>query len=428
LWTRSVAAAHPAALVRQFRWDDDPSQEEVARDGEVVTDIQRPHRLTGTDIGSVPSQWLDVLMPQLETGERIARQRLRMVSVQTYTVRYRLGREEDHVAFRGRRVAPPPDDASPALARRAARLRFLSTLLILASIAAALLSLGRGTFYWSFATLLSLAAVAAALWAAYGGAAEWTAARRFTHRWVIGGAASIAIAIGFAAAAMPRLTHAEKLIASGKLDDAASELRALGVDVPRAWADLRLARIRSTNDVAAAQKELSLIPTALAQHAAAVAAIDTLILATASADLAAEQGNRAADALSLLSAGSRGKPQSIEIARSVYLPLCREHLARRQWAALADSVVTARSIGVAANDLGSVVMAMHTSAARNIAEANKAADPKRRLELRLSAEEILVASERTSESSNTPELMTLRAAMARDVATLERAARRHGRS
>jgi hypothetical protein len=171
-----------------------------------------------------------------------------------------------------------------------------------------------------------------------------------------------------------------------------------------------------------------LIPAALAQHAAAVAAIDALILATASADVAAEQGNRAADALALLSAGARGKPQSIEVARSVFLPLCRERLARRQWAALADSVVTARSIGVAANDLGSLVTAMHTSAARSIAEANKAADPKRRLDLRLAAEEILVASERASESSNTPELMALRAAMARDVATLERAARRHGRS
>jgi hypothetical protein len=425
-WTRSVSAAHPLTLARQLRWDDDPSEKDVARDAEVTADIARPHRLTSADIGDIPPRWLDVLMTDFQAGERVTRQRFRIARVPTHTVTYRLGGDDDRVAFRGRRLVPPSANTPTALNGRGSRLRSLSWLLIIIGIVAAIVSLGRGAFFWSVLTFLSLAAAAGGLAAIYGAVAEWTAARRWTHRWLVVATAFIAIAVALAAGALPRIDHAEGLIAAEKLDEAASELTALG-DAPVVWADLRLARIRQTKDVNAARNELAMISANLPQHAAAVTAADRLILATANRDVASEQESRAAETLALLSEGARGKPESIATAKSVYLPLATQQIARREWSSAAASVIAARRLGVAAADLNPLITALAAAGAKSAAEADRAMDPKRRLRLRLAAEQILVASETASESSNTRELIVLRTAMARDIAAMEKTARRRSR-
>jgi len=55
-----------------------PRAKSSGRDADIVIAIDKPHRLTTTDIGTIPAQWLTQLAAALHAGERIARQRLRI--------------------------------------------------------------------------------------------------------------------------------------------------------------------------------------------------------------------------------------------------------------------------------------------------------------------------------------------------------------
>ncbi len=383
-WRRSVANVHPESLVRLFGWNENVSNEAIARDAELVCDIDKPHRLTPADLGNVSARWVEVLHPPLQTGERVARQRLRIARAATHTVRYRLGGEEDRVLFTGRRLLAPATDALSAFTRRASSLRSLAWLLVIVGVVVAMLSLGRGLFYASIATLFSLIAATAMLFATYHAAAEWTAARRHTRRWAIASFVCLVIFMTCAFAALPRLSHAQKLIASGNLDAAERELHALGDDASAvAWADLRLSRIRQTTDPNAGSAILAKIPRSLPQHTLA--------------------------------------------APLVYLPLAKRAIARADWNAAATTIIDARRAGIGASELDPLVAALQSAADDAVTVAERERDPEHRLRLRLSAESMLVTWERASDNWGTPPLIALRTAMARDVAALEKPARRRRR-
>ena len=421
MWSRSVTSMYPEALTRPFQWSPNPSNQVIAQDAEVVMDVERPHRLTAADVGSAPAQWLAHLAPRLEPGERVARQRLRIARIPAYTIRYRVGSDEDRVTFTGRRLLAAPHDSDGAFARRASNLRSLRWLLLAMGIAAAIVSLGRGTFYWSVATLLSVMALGAALAALYGAALEWTATRRRTGPWLIAALSFLIVAAGLELVARPRLTHAERLIAAGRIDDAEKELNALAGDaVERARNDLRLARVRRATDILAAREILAQIPRGLPQYASAAAAIDELILQTATARAANNEWSAGTEALALLSARARGTRDARGIATAVYLPLVRKTIADRNWAAAADAIVSARRVGVAAADLEPHAALIRDANLALAAQTKRESDASRHLRLRLSGEAALVTWEQTMHSYGTPPLIALRTAMARDIALLEK--------
>lgn len=424
-WRRAVANEHPQWIARQFGWDANPTNDVIRCDADVVIDIDKPHRLTAIDVGNVPAPWLEQLAPTLEPGERIVRQRLRIARVPTHTVRYRLGGEEDGVAFTGRRLIAPPANALSAFSRRASSLRSLRRLLLLTFCVSVLLSQVRGAFYWSVPTLLSIAAWGAALAAVYGGAAQWTAARRQTHRWLLATTSCVAVAIALAFAALPRVNHVDRLLAAGKLDAADRELNALGDGADaRIWADLRLARIHQATDVVDARNALAQIPRALPQHAIGLAAVDGLILRKTAEDVRQERWSEAAAGLALVSVTARGEPESVATATAVYLTLARRKIASNDWSGAADAIFAARNLGVASADLDVLAEAIRTASVDAAASAKRENDAGRRLRLRLAAEQTLVSWERASGKWGTPLLIALRTSMARDVATLEKAARR----
>jgi hypothetical protein len=425
-WRRSVSKTHPHHLALQFAWGESPTGADIARDAELLAEVDWPHRLTPDDIAGTPEEWLEALRPELTSEERVARQRLRIARISMYRVHYRLGSNEDHVTFNGLRLLDPDRTARTAFDRRAAVLRALRRVLITVAIVIALASLARDAFFRSILTFLSLLACGIALLAIHAAAADWTAARLHTRIRVIVAASSLVVAILFAIAALPRAAHVQQRIAAGNLDGAESELLALHNHAsPLIWADLRLARIRQATEIDAARNALTQIPRTLPQYALATKAVDQLILSTARDQARKQRWSDAFGTLALLSDGARGRPESIAVAESVCMPSARERVDRADWAGAANAILAARRIGVAPAVLEPLDDAIRNAATNTAAKAQSAHDPRKRLQQRLAAEETFVSWEHATDLWGTPPLIALRTAMARDVASLERGERRH---
>jgi hypothetical protein len=421
VWRRSVATAHPESLVRRFGWSGDARSAVIAADADIAVDVDRPYRLAASDLRDVPVSWLHTLSPQLQSGERVSRQRLRMVRVPVHTVRYRLGGNEDRFAFTGHRFIAMQTATETLFARRAAKLRSLLLLLVVMAGVATMLSLGRGLFYWSIPTFASLAAFAVTLAATYGYAADRTARGGHAPHWLLAGAGSLFLSVMFVLVALPSLGHAHKLITAGKLSRAEAELHALGAEdgVEAARADLHLSRVRAARGIDEARGALARIPRTLPQHAAASAVLDQLILRIARNHARVQRWPTAAETLAQL--GNRATAEALQTAAAIFVPLARQRIERGDWNGAATAIADARLFGVAAAELDPLSAAMRTAADDAIASARRQSDVRQRFAVRQRAEAILVAWERSRDVSGTPPLVELRTAMARDLAAVERA-------
>jgi hypothetical protein len=424
-WQRSTSKTYPQIVALRFAWEESPASDAVARDAELVTEVDWPRQLTQDDLTDTPEEWLAVLLPEVTSQERIARQRLRIARIPTHHVHYRLGSNEDHVTFSGLRLLDPDPTARNAFDRRAARLRALRMLLAAIAIVIVLTSLMRDAFFRSIPTLFSLLACGAALVAIYVAVADLTSTRMHSRTWLIVGFSSLVVAIVFAIAALPRIAHAQQLIAAGNLDDAESELRVLHNPSASIRADLQLARVRQATEIGTARSALAQIPGTLPQHALAINAVDQLILSTARDEARQHRWSDASSALALLSDGARGRPDSVALAESVCVPSAWEKVDRTDWAGAANAILAARRIGVAPAALEPLDGAIRNSAINTAAKAQSADDPRERLRQRLAAEDTFVSWERATENWGTPPLIALRSEMARDVAAVERGERRH---
>lgn len=425
-WQRSVSRSHPETAARQFAWEDRPANEALARDAELLHDVNRSHALSCDDAASIPEEWLAVLRPEVSAEERVIRERLRIVRIPTRIVHYRLGSIGDSVTFHGRRLLDPHPAAQSAFDRRAARLRTLRRILIAIAIVVVVASLARDAFFRSIPTLLSLLACFVSLVAIEHAAADWTAARFHTRALLIGAGSSFVVAIVFAIAALPRIGHAQQLIASGDIAAAESELLALHDKAsPAMWADLNVSRIRQASGIDVARRALAQIPRTLPQYTVAVRAVDERILETVRDDAKERRWSDASAVLALLSDGARDRSEAAAVAESVCIPSASEKTDRGDWSGAADAIVTARRMGVRAAALEPLDGAIRSAATTADEKARHANDARERLRQRLAGENAFVSWERATENWGTPPLIALRAAMARDVAAVERNERRH---
>jgi hypothetical protein len=425
-WQRSVSKSHPETAAQQFAWGERPANDLLARDAELLNDVERPHALSREDAASIPEEWLAILRPKVTAEERVARERLRIVRIPTRVVHYRLGSVDDCVTFNGLRLLDPNPAAQSAFDRRAARLRILRRVLIAIAIVIAVASLARDAFFRSTPTLLSLLSCFIAFAAIYRAAMDWTAARLHTRRLLIVAVSSLLAAILFAIAALPRIAHAQQLMAAGDLAGAESELLALHDHAsPAMWADLNVVRIRQATAIDAARSALAQIPRAFPQYSLAVDAVDQRILKTARDDAKERRWSDASNVLALLSDRARRRPETAAVAASVCVPAASEKAGRADWSGTADAILMARRLGVAATALEPLDGAIRSAAITAGEKAQHANDARERLRQRLGAENAFVSWERATENWGTPPLIALRTAMARDVAAVERAERRH---
>jgi hypothetical protein len=420
-WRRAVTTEYPPHVARQFGLDANVTNAAVLRDGDIVADIEKPYRLSASDLGHIPPDWLTRLATPLQPGERVARQHLRIALIRTYSVHYRVGGDEDRVAFAGHRLLAPSSSSAGAFARRASTLRSTFALLCVIEGAMVLLSVARGAFFWSAATLFSILAFGGALGAVYGAIADWTSARKHVTRWLTAAAASLVVCILLVFAALPRHAHVDRSLAGGDLDAAESELRAFGSDAsPAEWATLHLARLRAATQVSTALQTLGKIPPTLPQYAIGEAVIDRRILENAVDHGRHGRWMEGADALARLSSRGRRQPESTAAAIGIYVPLARQKLVRADWRDAAETIVTARGFGVPDETLAPLSESIRVAAMKTAAEAKREGNASRRLRLRLAAEETLVSWETSTGNWGTPSLIALRTAMARDVAAVER--------
>jgi hypothetical protein len=420
-WNRSVTTEYPRETAVSLGIDGASRDAAVERDAEIVADHSRPHRLSPQDLGSVPATWLTQLQPALAPGERVSAQRLRIARIPRFTVSYGVGRDEDQITFLGRQAIASQGSSPNAFTRRASTLRTAAFLLALVGVVFILVALGRGRFYWSVPTLLSIAAFFGMLACVEGGVADWTLSRSRQKQWLLGAVGCLAVAFGMTVAALPRRIHAQSLITSGKLADAELELNALGGRADaHDWAALRLARIGRSDDISEARETLTKIPNELAEHSAAEAAVDRLVLRKATEQIANQAWPLAATSLSLLSPAARTRPESSRAAAAAYIPLARTEIARSNWHAAADGIVTARSFGIGDDELQPLTDSIHVAAEKMVHNAAADDDPVQRFSTRLSAEDALIRWEIASGNWGTPPLVALRTSMARDVAILER--------
>lgn len=425
-WQRAVSNVHPVVIARQFAWGDSPTNEALARDGEVLAELDAPHLLSADALGGVSPEWLDVLKLVTTEEERIVRQRLRIVRIPTHQVHYRLGDEEDRVTFSGLRHIDPIALPNAAFDRRATRLRMLRVILVMLAIVIAVASLARGAFYRSVSTLLSLLACSASLVAIDFAAADWTAARLHTPARLVVAAACLLVAMIFAIVALPRVAHAQKLIAAGRLDDAEEELHALrGAAAPSILADLHLEQVRRATTIEAAKRVLAEIPQTLPQYALASGRFDQLVLSTAREDARRRQWSQASAALAFLSDGARGRPDAIDVAESVYVASARESVDRGDWSGAARAILSARRLGVRSMALGQLHDTIGSTAVDAAARARRSGDARARLKQRLIAEAAFAAWESSGDTAESAPLIALRTDMAHDIAAIERSAQRH---
>jgi len=424
-WQRSVSKVYPQILAQRFAWGELPANDAVARDAELLTEVERPHALSPDDLASIPAEWLAVLRSETTTEERVSHERLRIARIPMRVVHYRLGSISDCVTFNGLRLLDPDPAVRSAFDRRAARLRVLRRVLIVVAVVIAVASLARDPFFRSIPTLLSVLACFAALIAIYRAATDWTAARLHVRALLIAAASSLVVAIVFAIAALPRAAHARQLIDRGDTAAAESELVALHDNAPVSmWADLNLARVRRAKTIDAARSALAQICRELPQYAVAVHAVDERILNTARDEANERRWSDASNALALLSDGARGRPETVAVAESVCVPAAREKVDRRDWAGAANAILAARRIGVAPAALEPLDDVIRGAATTTAAKARQVGDPLERLRQRLAAEDTFVSWERATDNWGTSPLIALRTAMARDVAAIEHAERR----
>lgn len=424
-WQRAVSTVHPPVIASQFAWGNSPANDALARDGEVIAEFEASHPLSPDALGSISPEWLDALKPSTTEEERVVRQRLRIVRIPTHRIHYRLGAEEDRVTFSGLRLLAPIALPNAAFDRRAARLRALRVFLLALAVVIAVASVARGAFYRSMSTFLSLLACNASLVAIDFAAADWTAARLHTPARLIVAAASLIVAMIFAVMALPRVAHAQKLIATGRLDNAEEELHALrGEAAPSILADLRLEQVRQAREIEGAQKLLAEIPRTLPQYAFASGVVDQLVLRTAREEARTRQWSRASAALARLSDGARGRPDAVAVAESVCVASARESIDRGDWSGAARTILSARRLGVRSLVLTQLHDAIRSKAVDAAARARRSDDARARLQHRLIAEAAFAAWESSAENAESSSVIALRTAMARDIVAIERSTQR----
>ena len=400
------------------------SDDQLARDARIIEVVARPRRLTPGDLpATVPAEWRiehdSKLQPRVSPNERVRSQTFTFLATPSVSVTYALSGEHHIVVLEGLRMLAPP--AAEPFVRRARMLGRVKLALAALPIAAAITYIVRGEYFTSgrASGLVAGVVVAALATGALAYAVLWkaTLGRRATA-WAAAAIVPVGLAVVMAALAEPRIARARDLVASGQLDDAAAELRAM--DLPPeddAWADLHLRRSLAATTCAEATARLRAIRPGLRQRSQAQARADELAVAEAQAAVSAHDPDVASSALACGSEAVRAIAPARAVRDQITDLQMQRCVAIKDWACALERSGFVREPATARSE---VLAAIRIEADAHAAAATREQD----LEKRVAEAQAALALWRSyllgAESSAAPPgaVTELRAAIARDQSRL----------
>lgn len=256
--------------LRRLVWTNEDMEQDAKLVGEISANGVLPQEKVAQHLPGdwVKEHWGKTRVP-VKVNERITRQRFQVFEVPAARVSYGImNAPSTTVQFEGRRMLAPPVEEDRQLTARGRKVLAVRLPLIAVALGIPLLYILRGSFFWN--------GWLAALLFSLGGFAvvtdrlvqDWTLGRRQKIRqWRFGMSVYALIAIVVALFAEPWLFEAPRDISEGRLDDAQTELQALGEpeshELQQAWADLHLAHaLREQNVDEVAKDALAMAPNA----------------------------------------------------------------------------------------------------------------------------------------------------------------------
>lgn len=224
-------------VLRAFAWGtgaEQASQATIAADVRIVGEASAEGSLSKAQISqSAPPAWLDEhwtgVQPTLHQGERVRRQTFWLLEIPSIELSYAFpGGEPTEISFEGLRMLAPPATLDRSFAARARKIRLARYVLIGLSAGTPIAYLLRGRYYasvWVAGLALCAAGIA---FAVDHFMQDWTLGRLRSRTWAVLAAIGAVFACGLAVGAEPSLRAARRLLSTGQIEGARTELVALG--------------------------------------------------------------------------------------------------------------------------------------------------------------------------------------------------------
>jgi hypothetical protein len=342
-------------ITRAYTWGTDgvtASPAEVARDANVVCEVTGPHALRPGELpGAIPPEWLAAhgaaIQPTFQPGEQVRSQTFTLLEVPSIDVTYSVGAEVQTIELHGLRMLAPSLTTDRLFHRRARSLHRLMAVLAAVPAVAGIYYLSRGSYFHRLPTLGVILATVTAGICIYTAIWNATLGRRAARHWLKVIVAPVAAATTLAILAEPSSRAARHYIESNQFATARAELEALGTrsSHPNLWADLGLRETLAEPDIERAIERVGTIPGDLPQAVEARRHVDQLLLAAATAAVAANQVPIARHRLAGLSETAATSSEARAILGEIALADGDGCVRQRNWSCALESSRRAASLG-----------------------------------------------------------------------------------
>ncbi|MCP3062741.1 hypothetical protein LXT21_28545 [Myxococcus sp. K38C18041901] len=256
--------------LRRLVW----TKTDMEKDAKLVGDISANGVLAQEKVSlHLPEDWVHQhwgkTQVKLKPRERITSQSFQVFEVPAARVSYSIAdAPPTTIEFEGQRMLAPPPSADRQFTARGRKVQAVRGLLLALALGIPLLYILRGAYFWNgllvfMSVFLGVSAILAEHFVR-----DWTLGRKGRARgWGIGAAVSALPVTVLAMVSEPSLQDARQHMSEGRLDDAQTELQALGEpespELQQAWADLHLAHaLREQNVDEVVKDALAMAPNA----------------------------------------------------------------------------------------------------------------------------------------------------------------------
>ncbi|MCK8501920.1 hypothetical protein [Myxococcus fulvus] len=254
--------------LRRLVW----TKADMEKDAKLVAEISANGLLTQEKVAlHLPENWVrehwEKTQIKLKPRERITSQSFQVFEVPAARISYSIAdAPPTTIEFEGQRMLAPPPSADRQFTARGRKVQAMRGLLLALALGIPLLYILRGAYFWNSLLVFMSVFLGASAILADRLVQDWTLGRKGRARsWGIGAAVSALPVTVLAMVAEPSLQDARRHLSEGRLDDAQTELQALGApespELQQAWADLHLAHaLREQNVDEVVKDALAMAP------------------------------------------------------------------------------------------------------------------------------------------------------------------------